>query len=348
MRRAGLLILALALVGVQPAGAGVTGTVDPATDLVDGQVVRLVVDGLPAGAWVEIVQCRTPITDRATDCLPYGPYRHVNPDGLLRTRVQVRSRLLLDGGTHDCRDDSCGFRVAVDVDPLVVVPLDLDPAGPIPDPPAVTATPTTDLVDGQRVAVHGTGFSAFDSIDIRFCAATRCRRVPRDAFTEEAGEFSARASAWTMLPGGTDCRTTSCVLRVDAGYGLAAPIEVPLTYDPVGPLLVPGVTVAPHTDLGPRQSVTVRLTGFHEVTYGVAVHQCLGTPTAPVDLRRCDGSRTELVDPQDRAVRMSLRRVLHTGAGEVDCSVRRCRIWVGRTPEAPALNSHVLDFRPRA
>jgi hypothetical protein len=91
----------------------------------------------------------------------------------------------------------------------------------------------------------------------------------------------------------------------------------------------------------------VRLTGFHDVGGSVSVHQCLGTPTTPIDLRRCDPSRREQVDPEDGAVRVSLRRVLHTAHGDVDCSRRRCRIWVGRTPEAPALASRVLGFRPR-
>jgi hypothetical protein len=350
LRRLTVLVLGLTLLAVEPVAAGVTGTVEPATDLVDGQIVRVVVDGLPAqpgGTWVEIVQCRAPVTDRATDCVSFGPYRHVNPDGLLRTRVRVRSRLLLDGGSHDCRDDTCVFRVAVDVDPLVTIPLDLDPAGPIPDPPAVTVTPTTDLVDGDRVVLHGTGFAEYDNAVVGFCAGDRCRRVARDAFTDETGTFSAQVSAWTMLPGPTDCRTAACVLRVDATYGIDAPIEVPLTYDPAGPLLSPAVTVAPHTDLGPRQSVTVRLTDFHDVADGIAVHQCLGSPSTPMDLRRCDRDRSEVVDPQDGTVRVGLRRVLHTARGEVDCSVRRCRIWVGRTPEAPSLAGPVLEFRPR-
>jgi hypothetical protein len=357
LRRLTLLVLALTLLAVDPAGAA-TGTVDPATDLVDGQVVRLVVDGLPAqagGTWVEILQCRTPLVDRATDCPPYGTYRHVNPQGLLRGRVQVRSRLLVAGGHHDCRGDSCAFVVFADVDPVAEVPLDLDPAGPIPDPPDITADPTAGLVDGQRITVHGEGLFPFDDVRLAFCpvggAEADCLHLPGGTFGDETGAFAAPVSAWAVLRPRrgvvTDCRSTACVLRATVNYGAAAPFELPLDFLPDGDLLVPRVGVAPHADLGPRQSVTVRLSGFHQFDQDVPVMQCLGRPGTPPDLRRCDRAHGEQLRGRDGWVRISLRRTMHTARGDVDCDVRRCRIWIGRTIEAPALASGVLVFRPR-
>ena len=60
----------LAVAEMSPVGAVPTGSTDPAHDLVDGQVVHLVVDGLPVQPGVnhvEIVQCRAPGVD-VGDC----------------------------------------------------------------------------------------------------------------------------------------------------------------------------------------------------------------------------------------------------------------------------------------
>jgi len=360
LRRTALATLVLTVLTIGPASAGVTSTVEPPTDLVDGQVVRLVVDGLPAqpgGTWVEIVQCRTPIVDRAADCAPYGPYRHVSPAGLLRTHVAVRARLLVDGGSHDCRTGGCAFRVAVDGGPTVaaLVPLDFDPAGPAPDPPAITAMPTTGLVDGQHVTVAGVGLFPFDDLDLRLCpdgaVPADCFRVEAGAFSNEHGEFHSSISAWAVLRdrdgNETDCRVAACILRAEVKYGLPGPVEIPLTFDPGADLLHPVVQVLPHTDLGPRQSVTVRLAGFHDQPSPVAVRQCLGHPTPSPDLGRCDRHNAELIPLDESAVRVSTRRVIDTRHGEVDCSVRRCRIWVLRTLESPVLSSERLTYRPR-
>jgi hypothetical protein len=361
LRRITCASLLLTLLAAAPADAGVTGSVEPATDLVDEQAVRVVVDGLPAqpGGGVALVhQCRAPVVDRAADCLAYGAFRHYSPAGLLRAHVAVHSLLLLDGGSVDCTIDPCAFAVAVDggTDIAAVIPLDFDPAGPVPDPPAIEAAPTTDLVDGQKIIVHGTGLSPFDDVQMRFCPAghddVSCLRLPTGSFSDERGLFTARLHAWAAFhPRGgptTDCRTTACVLRVEVTYGLATPVEIPVSFVPDTPLLEPEVVVAPHTDLGPRQSVTVRLVGFHDLLQPVSVHQCLGRPGTPPNLRQCDRAHREVIDPRYGVVRLSTRRVMHTAAqGDVDCSVRRCHIWVGRTLEAPSLSSPRLQFHRR-
>jgi hypothetical protein len=137
--------------------------VDPAVDLVDGDLVHVTGTGWPAGDDVYFSLCRTGATAFSDCARPAVDGAHVDAQGELDTDVGVRSRLRLglrdDGDELDCRVDACslvatsgdGFRRSADA------PLAFAPDGGVVDI-AVRVTPSAGLRSGQRVTVEGEGY----------------------------------------------------------------------------------------------------------------------------------------------------------------------------------------------
>ena len=92
-----------------------TVTVDPTTDLVDGQEVTVTGDGFGTGRYnryVEIFQCRLPAAGY-DDCDP-GTYEfdQADQDGHLDSKAHLEARLRFpDGTTLDCRTGGCALLV---------------------------------------------------------------------------------------------------------------------------------------------------------------------------------------------------------------------------------------------
>jgi hypothetical protein len=121
-------------------------TVDPATDLVDGQTVQVTGRGFLPTAGIVLWQCRTPFTSPA-DCGPSLAILGVAADGTLSTPVVVAEQFVTAvAGSEtqvDCRAVQCAIvatRGLVDPDPrsTAVAPIEFqtpEPPPPAPPPP---------------------------------------------------------------------------------------------------------------------------------------------------------------------------------------------------------------------
>lgn len=136
--------------------------------------------------------------------------------------------------------------------------------------PTLTVTPSTGLVDGQHVAVQGTGWQParpyFEECEV---GTTRCWWY-RDQYADTAtdGTLSAdvevRAYFVSQYEGPVDCRATACELRANPYDGaVTSPPPVPLSFDPDAPLLPqPTITVTPDRELVDGDVVVVHGTNF--------------------------------------------------------------------------------------
>ena len=160
----------------------------------------------------------------------------------------------------------------------------------------LSASPSTDLVDGQDVTVSGAGFT--DMVLIALCPVGLTDAEAEDCAwaqelvlgqPDEAGSFSLtfRISALVAESGSgtfTDCRSAMCELvglewQDDGGPVVRA--RVPMAFDPVAPLIpAPVVSVNPDSDLFDGQTVSVGGAGFDpEEPFTVQLCAADGTET---------------------------------------------------------------------
>src|SRR5439155_20647871 len=137
-------------------------------------------------------------------------------------------------------------------------PLSFNPSIPLPPPPTLRAGPTTDLVEGQTVALFGGGFVPNGQVYVVECALpatiSTCRTLT-NVTADGSGSFITSASVLRTVAvppfGSTDCAAASgtCILRAVslADYDFAA--DVALDFDPAGPAPTGQVTVSPDTNL---------------------------------------------------------------------------------------------------
>jgi hypothetical protein len=154
-----VLVIGGALIGMtaMPVAAGnPTITVTPSTGLVDGQSVVARVHGLPSHISVLLVQC---VLSRADAC-PGGVTVVTNGSGRAATGLVVGDAVPFQADVHPdpyagCRDDSCQiFAVWIDEDgnQRVAESASMEFVG---SPATLSATPTDELVAGQRVRASG-------------------------------------------------------------------------------------------------------------------------------------------------------------------------------------------------
>lgn len=132
-------------------------TVDPASDLVDGEIVTIDGTGWPARAYVGVIPCVTGASD-INDCdFEYHETFRADAAGHIEGRVGVAAELWLGPGDQvDCRATACSLFALVDgwIPRAVEVPLDFVPDGPLLSL-SVEVTPSTGLHDGDEVLVSG-------------------------------------------------------------------------------------------------------------------------------------------------------------------------------------------------
>lgn len=212
-------------------------------------------------------------------------------------------------------------------------------AGAAPAAPTVTVAPSTGLVDGQVIAVHGEGFDElrFGYVLFQQCAAGATRRgchisdVAADPVQGPGGTVDQDLRVQAVFRGEdgieVDCRVApgTCVVRAATEAGTAA-VDAPLTFDPGAALdPPPTVTVTPETDLVDGQVVRVEVDGF--------------TPNEWVRVKLCDGP-----SPFDRCFEGSALAgdVGSDSTGHVETDVRLRTIvhpgvrYESSTPEAGA------------
>ncbi|HEY7071069.1 MAG TPA: neocarzinostatin apoprotein domain-containing protein [Acidimicrobiales bacterium] len=258
-----------------------TVTVDPDEGLVDGQVVTVSAAGL---VWEDdgfALLCKADLTSSSDCSFDALGFFTVAADRTATVQLRMTTFIETGSGVVDCREPgACAVVVTTDSGrsprKLGIAPVAFDPDAEVV-PPALSITPSTDLVDGQSVTANGSGFTS-DFVELVECMPgatdfSDCEFVGFVEGTNPDGTFSQTVTLAAVLTGeggsgSVDCRTSSepCVL-VATSNSIDSPraARVPLAFRPDGPLLPgPSVTVTPSTDLPDQATVTVTGSGFPE------------------------------------------------------------------------------------
>jgi hypothetical protein len=320
-------------------------SVDPSTDLVDGQHVTVSGSGWAEFYVAVLFECSADLQRCAG---PFG-FAGGDDDGNFEVEMMVRATFTDEDGPVDCRSEDCVVAAGVGIESApaeaappeaggdLVVPVAFDPSAPLLDPPSLIADPSTDLVDDQEIVVTGERYVPEEDDTIVECPAgftdaeADCRIV---GFPQigDFGELEARLRVRALLPaasGEVDCRATPCVLAVfseESGEVLAS---TPVTFDADAPLKPPAeLAVSPSTGLVDGQTVTVVGTHFSPGAPGVLV-QC---PADPLDFNDCAFSPHRF--PSAGAggrfeVSFEVAAEIRVGGRTVDCRRQPCVMWAG-------------------
>jgi acetyl esterase/lipase len=139
--------------------------------------------------------------------------------------------------------------------------------------PSLSVDAPDGLVDGQHVAVTGTGFAAGSRVAVHQCRSAPVGLVDCDLGTvstvvvDDDGGFSVRHRVFaTVNDWGSqfDCRALpGCVLAADVGFDGVARTTAPITFDAGAALLPPPtITVTPGDGLVDGQTTRVEGQGF--------------------------------------------------------------------------------------
>ncbi len=277
--------------------AGRTVKVTPATNLSEGQSVTVTASGLNASAPLVVAECTVGTVDPTTCDVTNFLDAVSTPAGALSTAYTVHLAFINGvGAVIDCRTSACEMLV-VDLGSqgapiLTGAPIAFNAQGPNPK---LKVTPSTALLDGQTVQMHGTGFTDPNGlIAVLECVtadeAGTCRLLNQTAPVTAAadGTFDVSLPVTRVLHDQqgtrTDCAKAACeIFAVDVTaivFGARAAIgfdgSVP---PPPGPTLA----VAPNTNL-PFVS-TVSATGGHWAAFDpIDVLECGALPADPCDL----------------------------------------------------------------
>ena len=242
---------AVAVVGT-PSAAQTTRTliVTPDTDLIDGDVVALHGTGFTPFSTVFFCQGVEDGTPGPEDC--GVPFLSVGADaaGEFNATYTVRRFMTPSsvGATIDCAEPSanCRFGASDFFSPtpgFAFAPLAFVPQAPR----TLTVTPDANLVDGDVVALHGSGFTPADTVN--FCQGVEagqpgfedCGAPTQSAQVDAAGEFAANYTVRRFISTSgavmIDCAapSASCAMNFFSPSGSAID-RVPITFAPQPPV----------------------------------------------------------------------------------------------------------------
>ena len=257
-------------------------------ELADGDPIGVTVWGLPPATPVAIGQClilggRVQACETEVDV--FAPRLAADQTGRLDTTVwaQTEFEAYDVAETISCRPPAtCELYVVIDVDVVWehprtwTFPLTFDATAPLAEPPEITVTPATDLVDGHIVSIEVPEvLTARPSLTFVECAGAIIPQVcdlrtavlvdrPPDA---EPVDFTVRANITTMAGDEVDCRMPAAGCSVAVTSDLAAPPRrwgiATIGFDPDAPLASPPtVRIEEGERFEDRTYVTVIGTGF--------------------------------------------------------------------------------------
>jgi hypothetical protein len=222
---AGLVPLAFDPAG--PAAPPPTVSVDPAIDLVDGQVVTVTGEHFLPNRSVNLYQCPPDPTGypwRA--CHEFFALDSTDAEGEITVTWSVHATFERHRRPPvDCRTVACSFVLTwANADEAPDAPITIDPAAPLIDQ-ELTATPTSGLVGGQTITVEGAGYYQTDMTRVAQCVLMPnrpdetfpCAEIdelviiepPSRSFTTE---FQVRRRI-LVGPGWVNCAVRYCYLR---------------------------------------------------------------------------------------------------------------------------------------
>ena len=154
--------------------------VTPAEDLVHGQTITATGSGF-TDDFLQFSQCAA-VGDGPETCIWLPGFAEPSPAGTFTAEVRVSAFVPTPAGEVDCRDpDAPCVLVASSSRPdssrAGRAPLRFDPDTPLPPPPSITVTPSTDLAEEAALTVAGTGFGGLDrsSVDLSVCQTGTAR-----------------------------------------------------------------------------------------------------------------------------------------------------------------------------
>lgn len=337
---------------------GPTMTVEPATDLVDGQHVRVTGSGFVPGTAVELAECKDGATT-GEGCESSRTFVGIEADGAIDVDLQVYAISRTNFGDElDCRSVACTLVASrglfqTDTRHTAVAPLAFRPGGPLLPPPTITVTPATGLVNGQVVTVTGAGFRPESSFALSECGVgpgdgfDRCF-VPQFVSADAEGKFTRTMPVQSITRRGSgfvDCRLgPNCVIAavdVNSGPVLA---EAPIAFDPGSPSPpVPTVAVAPSGALADRSPVVVTGKGF-PASYPLDIKQCRLEAGLPTEC--ADGSQSAQSDGSGAFVAgvVAMPVIAGPGGTEIDCRTKTCGLTVASLGSLPGVAP--LTFAP--
>ncbi len=322
-----------------PGGAAdLSVTVTPATDLVDGQVVHVTVSGGSPDSFSSSQVCAAGGGNNGCSQSSNGAGT-LDPQGALSVDMTLDAQFaLFDGSVVDCRVapgcvlDTEIYSVDDSSSQAISTPLTFRADGPLLPPPTITATPSTDLVDGTTVHVIGSGFAAGSQVQLVSCRSpfTKYQDCESPRTYSQAGSDGTLA-AGVYLPAilstndgqQVDCRTTACELVATREVYIFEPrhtASVPLAFVPDGPLRPPPtLTVTPSDGLVDGQQVQVAGSGFRPGP--LLVSQCTRDTGDGVSVfQRCAGSGYVEADENGNvAEALNVAVLERTSAGFSDC-----------------------------
>lgn len=300
---------------------GVHVDVSPRTDLLDGDLVDVRIDGLENLPDAGIVQCAGDVTEdeAVTLCDLSGSAVQAADGGRVpspatqvpvateQQTVSIARTIHITRGVsedlnspepYDCATEEAGCV-------LVVGPLEL-PVRAVAVPltfsdvpqqaPTAEITPDAGLQDGGEMTVVAEGLRPNGTFRVQICETApgeNCDEHAASTATSDAdGILTATVTARAAIYGywgRTDCTTAQCavVVRVEAGMRR---VEVPLTFDEGVTAPVPALQLEPSGPYSDGQDVTVLGSGFPPgVEISGELRQC-PTDIEPGDEGLCIGS----------------------------------------------------------
>jgi len=267
-----------------------TVSVQPSSNLPYRGFVTVHGTNLPAHTALRATECGVGPTDSACQD---GTTGTTDSSGSIDLTVPFRRKLVQlitvneNGavlGHADCLQTGtqCSIRLSLNASPftqLVSAPITFNAAAPVPAPPTLVVTPSTDLAARPIVGIQGSGYFPNHVVDLSQCRAgttvfsTELCSEGSTTVADATGHISTIAIVRRWSGAGlsvNDCALSpACTFRAttDAStFYLPDPTEVarvPLDFDP-STTFPPGppVSVTPKTGLTDRQAVAVAGSGF--------------------------------------------------------------------------------------
>src|SRR5439155_2916746 len=136
--------------------------VTPSTDLVNHQTVTVAGSGFSPSVAIGWAECKNGGSGQ-NDCdLNNVGYSTTDATGVFSASYTVHRIMHTANGDADCASapEACTIGAAKisDYSESAGTPISFDPSIPLPPPPTLLAGPTTNLVEGESVALFGGGF----------------------------------------------------------------------------------------------------------------------------------------------------------------------------------------------
>jgi hypothetical protein len=344
---------------------GVTIEVTPATDLHDGQLVHVAIDGYAKLTRPIIILCAGDVTaETAMSACDLTPLELAGPSGgdqelSADQDAAVRRVIRLprestpeddQGGPYDCATEpaGCALVVANNTPPATGVGVAVSFARDELPTPEVSAAPAKGLDDAQDVTVEASGLRPNSTYLVTQCGAgvdPVCDEINvPSAKTDGDGDLRTTYPVQTAIygwKGRTDCTAEACVIRVHSDISASAG-QAPISFAPDAVAPVPRLSLSPSGPYQDQQEVTVTGTGFppgFDISSGIG--QCPADKDTAVEERCGYGSiatDTVIVD-EDGRFTTTIRMYAQPCRTEAGCVLG----WV--LTHGPTLAKVPLTFR---